>query len=404
MEGLAMTPADVSMEAAGEETANTIQDERGMQTPIAENPPLSPFTMTAEQPGAAAAQDPTQDPQTPSNPSSTAAFAQAIPKLSNPYAPLATATLDTTVFDVVHMFSELGISSVPILDTEGGNVVDLYEAVDVVQLVRTGAYQALDLTIRQALARRPSDFPGVITCSPDDSLANIFALLRRRRVHRLLILEQEVRHDQSAEGETSAGEGGKKGPPTPPPVPTTPRELEDQLESGFMRKRRQGKLVGILCLSDILRYVIGESETGAASTPSTGAPATASSGPQTSGTSIAASPSGSWLHYQIPTSASAAGSARSGSGQNTAAEGNSPFPSLPASASGSTAHMSTVRAQSEEVAGEGAEAAAGMQSAGSGPDLTDDTPTMEEPEPDLRPYEPPAGDAADAGESAAAAR
>ena len=52
----------------------------------------------------------------------------------NPYHPIATATMATTVFDVVHMFSERGISAVPIID-EDGIVVNLYETVDVI--VRT---------------------------------------------------------------------------------------------------------------------------------------------------------------------------------------------------------------------------------------------------------------------------
>lgn len=49
----------------------------------------------------------------------------------NPYYPLATATMQTTVFDVVHMFSELGISAVPIVDSQG-KVINLYETVDVI--------------------------------------------------------------------------------------------------------------------------------------------------------------------------------------------------------------------------------------------------------------------------------
>ena len=49
----------------------------------------------------------------------------------NPYYPLATASLDTAVFDVVHMFSERSISAVPIIDEEG-IVVNLYETVDVI--------------------------------------------------------------------------------------------------------------------------------------------------------------------------------------------------------------------------------------------------------------------------------
>lgn len=48
-----------------------------------------------------------------------------------PFHPLATATMQTTVFDVVHMFSELGISAVPIVDDEG-RVINLYETVDVI--------------------------------------------------------------------------------------------------------------------------------------------------------------------------------------------------------------------------------------------------------------------------------
>ena len=53
------------------------------------------------------------------------------PEGRNPFAPIATATLDTPVFDVVHMFSERSISAVPIID-EDGVVVNLYETVDVI--------------------------------------------------------------------------------------------------------------------------------------------------------------------------------------------------------------------------------------------------------------------------------
>jgi 5'-AMP-activated protein kinase regulatory gamma subunit len=47
------------------------------------------------------------------------------------YHPLATASMTTSVFDVVHLFSELGISAVPILDDDGV-VMNLYETVDVI--------------------------------------------------------------------------------------------------------------------------------------------------------------------------------------------------------------------------------------------------------------------------------
>ena len=54
----------------------------------------------------------------------------------NPYYPIATASLDTSVFDVVHMFSERSISAVPIVDEEG-IVVNLYETVDVIVSTNT---------------------------------------------------------------------------------------------------------------------------------------------------------------------------------------------------------------------------------------------------------------------------
>ncbi|TBU48422.1 CBS-domain-containing protein [Dichomitus squalens] len=131
------------------------------------------------------------------------------PEGYNPFHPIATATMNTTVFDVVHMFSEGGISAVPIVDEEG-IVVNLYETVDVITLVRLGAYQSLDLTISEALNQRSPDFPGVVICTASDSLGTLMQLIKKRRVHRLVVVEGE------------------------------------------------GRLLGIITLSDVLRYLIGD--------------------------------------------------------------------------------------------------------------------------------------------------
>ncbi|KIJ45178.1 hypothetical protein M422DRAFT_167344 [Sphaerobolus stellatus SS14] len=137
------------------------------------------------------------------------------PTSENPYHPICWATVKTTVFDVVHMFSERGISAVPILDDDGV-VINLYETVDVITLVRLGAYHSLDYDISMALSQRSPDFPGVVVCSGSDSLATLLALIAKRRVHRLVVVE-----------------GGRKG-----------------------------RLLGIITLSDVLRYVIGETGLG----------------------------------------------------------------------------------------------------------------------------------------------
>lgn len=67
----------------------------------------------------------------PDTPLQSPAESDSEKKSENPFYPIATATLSTRVFDVVHMFSELGISAVPIID-ENGVVVNLYETVDVI--------------------------------------------------------------------------------------------------------------------------------------------------------------------------------------------------------------------------------------------------------------------------------
>lgn len=82
------------------------------------------------------------------------------------------------------------------------------------------------MTIAQALARRPADFTGVVTCTPDSSLASVFSLIRIRRVHRIVVIE---------------GGAGKAG--------ETDQERAE-------REARKGRLLGIISLSDVLKHVI----------------------------------------------------------------------------------------------------------------------------------------------------
>ncbi|GAA5962040.1 hypothetical protein JCM21900_006970 [Sporobolomyces salmonicolor] len=141
--------------------------------------------------------------------------------VSDRFFPLSTATMQTSVFDVVHIFSERGISAVPIVD-EDGVVLNLYETVDVVDLVRQNAYQVLDATIEDAINQRSADFTGVMTCTPSDTLASILTFVRERRCHRFVIVEPE---------DVPAMDGRPA--------------------------RKKGSLIGILSLSDMLRFLVG---------------------------------------------------------------------------------------------------------------------------------------------------
>ncbi|WFC98719.1 AMP-activated serine/threonine-protein kinase regulatory subunit [Malassezia yamatoensis] len=164
------------------------------------------------------------------------------PPDAGPYWPLQTATLDTPVSDIVHMFSEKGISAVPILDKDG-DVVDIYESVDIITLVQTGAYYQLDLTIRQALAKRPADYAGISCCSSQDSLADVFDQLKTRRIHRMLVLDDA---DLPFSMDSSASI-------------TRSRSNSVTTQDEGVSLRSKGRLVGLLCLSDILRYIIASS-------------------------------------------------------------------------------------------------------------------------------------------------
>ncbi|KAF2817222.1 CBS-domain-containing protein [Mytilinidion resinicola] len=108
------------------------------------------------------------------------------------FSNLQTAHMDTPVMDVIHMLVKKNISSVPILDTDG-HVLNVFEAVDIITLIKGGSYDDLNLNVGDALLKRSDDFPGIYTCSPDDRLSTIFDTIRRSRVHRLVVID-ENRH------------------------------------------------------------------------------------------------------------------------------------------------------------------------------------------------------------------
>jgi hypothetical protein len=50
----------------------------------------------------------------------------------------------------------------------------------------------LDLKISEALNQRSPDFPGVVICTASDSLGTLLQLIKKRRVHRLVVVEGDV--------------------------------------------------------------------------------------------------------------------------------------------------------------------------------------------------------------------
>lgn len=106
------------------------------------------------------------------------------------YGNLQTATMDTPVIDVIHMMVKRSISSVPILDEEN-RVLNVFEAVDVIAIIKGGVYDELTTSVGDALSKRAEDFAGIYTCSMEDRLDTIFDTLRKSRVHRLVVIDED---------------------------------------------------------------------------------------------------------------------------------------------------------------------------------------------------------------------
>jgi CBS domain-containing protein len=61
----------------------------------------------------------------------------------------------------------------------------------VITLIKGGDYDSLQLTVGEALRKRSDDYPGIYTCSPEDGLDTIFETIRKSRVHRLMVIDND---------------------------------------------------------------------------------------------------------------------------------------------------------------------------------------------------------------------
>ncbi|KAM9893725.1 hypothetical protein OXX79_009164 [Metschnikowia pulcherrima] len=100
--------------------------------------------------------------------------------------------MTTPVIEVIHLLTQKSVSSIPIVN-EQDKLVNVYEAVDVLALVKGGMYTDLDLSVGDALLRRAEDFEGVHTCTVNDRLSTIMDTIRKSRLHRLFVVDDEGR-------------------------------------------------------------------------------------------------------------------------------------------------------------------------------------------------------------------
>lgn len=104
------------------------------------------------------------------------------------YKGLKTATMSDTVLSVINLMALNNISAVPVVD-KNNVVLNVFEAVDVIPLLKNGVVEELETTVGEALTKRPEEFGGIFTCQEDDQLDSIFTTLRQSRVHRLIAID-----------------------------------------------------------------------------------------------------------------------------------------------------------------------------------------------------------------------
>lgn len=115
-------------------------------------------------------------------------------------------SMEATVLDVIDEMVTRNISSVPVCTTDGkcprlllrpriliqaDVLLNVFEAVDVIELLKGGDYSNLNWSVGRALAQRNPNHPGVYTCSLEDGLDTIFDTIRKSRVHRLTIVDEQ---------------------------------------------------------------------------------------------------------------------------------------------------------------------------------------------------------------------
>lgn len=106
------------------------------------------------------------------------------------YSNIVTTTMDTSLTHVVRQLSEIGVSALPVVDEEY-RLLNTYERYDVLGLVKANGHGDLKMTVGEALMRRPEDYPGILTCRKTDTLADIMEIIRRTRLLRLLVVDED---------------------------------------------------------------------------------------------------------------------------------------------------------------------------------------------------------------------
>lgn len=106
------------------------------------------------------------------------------------YNTIQTVTSDTQIRDALKKFVDSRISALPVVD-ENSRVVDIYAKFDVITLAADKSYNNLDMPIKKALSHRNEWFEGVQSCKLSDKIGDIVMQLVKAEVHRLVVTDDD---------------------------------------------------------------------------------------------------------------------------------------------------------------------------------------------------------------------
>ncbi|VDK86221.1 unnamed protein product [Dibothriocephalus latus] len=96
---------------------------------------------------------------------------------------------DWPLHRVLQVFIDHRVSALPVID-EAGCMVDIYAKFDVINLAATRTYHNLEIPVIEALQYRREKFLGVATCFLDDTLSTIIDKIVDAGVHRLVVIDE----------------------------------------------------------------------------------------------------------------------------------------------------------------------------------------------------------------------
>ncbi|KAJ2979016.1 hypothetical protein NUW58_g7312 [Xylaria curta] len=105
------------------------------------------------------------------------------------YTNLQTGSMTQSVLEIINAMVTNNISAVPIVD-KNNVVLNVFEAIDVIPIIKTGVVEELEINVGEALSKRGDEFGGIFTCQEDDRLDSIFITLRQSRQDRHLPSEE----------------------------------------------------------------------------------------------------------------------------------------------------------------------------------------------------------------------